>query len=80
MLREQIIVVADIYAAAAGIGRKRMSTIVFNRGAKLDNIADGGDLATGTFERAMLWFSVNWPEGAEWPADIPRPVCAKEAA
>jgi hypothetical protein len=80
MLREQIIVVADLYASAAGIGRKRMSTIVFNRGAKLDDIASGGDLATGTFERAMLWFSIHWPEGADWPEGVPRPVCAEEAA
>lgn len=79
-LREQIIIVADRYALAARIGRKRVSTIVLNRGSKLDDIADGGDLTTGTFERAMLWFSANWPETVEWPADVPRPACFPEAA
>lgn len=79
-LRDQIIVVADTYADALGIGRKRVSTIVLNRGSKLDDIANGGDLATGTFEKAMLWFSDSWPEGAEWPASVPRPIRAKEAA
>ncbi|OWV94245.1 hypothetical protein ATY81_12395 [Rhizobium sp. R72] len=81
-LREQIITLADTYAEASGIGRKRMSTIVFNRGAKLDDIVDGGDLATGTFERALQWFSDNWPEGVAWPdaGPLPRPEPTKEAA
>ncbi|MDX0497998.1 hypothetical protein GOC68_17200 [Sinorhizobium medicae] len=79
-LRQQIIAVADTFAQARGIGRKRVSTLVLNRGSKLDDIAAGGDLATGTFERAMLWLSENWPEGAEWPAGVPRPVLQTEAA
>lgn len=80
MLREQIIVVADRYAEAARIGRKRVSTIVLNRGSKLDDIAEGGDLTTGTFERAMLWFSAHWPDGVNWPSDVPRPIPIQEAA
>ncbi|WP_234896401.1 hypothetical protein [Sinorhizobium meliloti] len=78
-LRQQIITVADTFAEARGIGRKRVSTLVLNRGSKLDDIATGGDLATGTFERAMLWLSENWPEGAEWPSGVPRPIL-REAA
>jgi len=80
MLREQIVVVADRYAEAAGIGRKRVSTIVLNRGSKLDDIARGGDLATGTFERAMRWFSTNWPQDLDWPDGVDRPRSTREAA
>lgn len=72
--REQIVVVADRFADARGIGRKRVSTIVFNRGSKLDDIAGGGDLNTGNFERAMRWFSNEWPCGIEWPEGVPRPA------
>lgn len=80
-LREQLITISDIFAQARGIGRQRLSTIVLNRGSTLDRIADGdSDLTTGTFEKAMLWFSVNWPESVDWPADVPRPVSAEEAA
>lgn len=79
MMREQIIAVADTYGAANGVGRKRVSTIVLNRGSKLDDIAQGGDLTTGTFERAMLWFSVNWPVEHSWPSGVPRPVPHPEA-
>ncbi len=80
-LREQLITVSDIFAQSRGIGRQRLSTIVLNRGSTLDRIAEGNsDLTTGTFEKAMVWFSGNWPDGVEWPAEIPRPVAAEEAA
>lgn len=81
-MKDQIVRIADLYAASAGIGRKRLSTIVFNRGAKLDSIADGGDLATGTFEKAMQWFSDHWPKNLDWPDEVtrPQPVRIPEAA
>lgn len=73
-LRDQLITVADSYAAARSLSRARVSTIVFNAGHALDRIAAGRDLATGNFERAMRWFSDNWPEGAAWPDEVPRPT------
>jgi hypothetical protein len=80
-LREQLITVSDIFAHCRGIGRQRLSTIVLNRGSTLDRIAEGeSDITTGTFEKAMMWFSVNWPDGADWPADVPRPVRTEDQA
>ncbi len=76
-LREQLISISDLFGEAKGIGRQRVSTIVLNRGASLDLIAAGkADLNTGTFERAMHWFSDHWPDGVEWPRDVLRPVPA----
>lgn len=81
-LREQLILISDRYGAARGVGRKRVSTIVLNRGQTLDKIAEGhADVTTSTFEAAMRWFSANWPPEAEWPASVPRPgVTVPEAA
>jgi hypothetical protein len=79
-MREQIVLVADHYATLMGIGRKRVSTIVLSRGSKLDDIAQGGDLTTQIYERAMLFFSRNWPADAEWPEGVDRPVDVSEAA
>ncbi|RVE90097.1 hypothetical protein [Sinorhizobium meliloti] len=79
-LREQLILVSDEFGRARGIGRQRVSTIVLNRGSTLDLLAQSrSDLNTGTFERAMLWFSENWPEGAEWPAGVSRPLVSEAA-
>jgi len=81
-LRERLVRVADVFSAAKGIGRKRVSTIVLNRGSTLDRLAlNESDVTTGTYERAMAWFSAHWPEDAAWPDDVPRPVAkAPEAA
>lgn len=74
LLKDQLLLVADTYAEAAGIGRKRVSTIVLNRGATLDAIAEGrADVTTGTFEKAMLWFSASWPANVAWPEGVTRP-------
>lgn len=80
-LREALITVSDTYGEAMKIGRQRVSTIVLQRGATLQRIADGeADVVTSTFERAMQWFSDNWPEGHDWPGSVPRPTPRLEAA
>ena len=79
-LRDQLITVADTYCTARSLSRSRVSTIVFNAGLALDRIASGRDLTTGNFERAMRWFSENWPEGADWPEAIDRPRVMGDAA
>ncbi len=72
-LRSQLLTVADAYASARKLSRSRVSTIVFNAGLALDRIASGKDLTTGNWERAMRWFSDNWPDGADWPPTVSRP-------
>lgn len=74
-LRSQLVTVSDAYCAATRLSRSRVSTIVLNRGATLDGLAEGrADVTTGTFEKAMRWFLDNWPDGAEWPRDVDMPV------
>ena len=77
-LKGCLLSVADTYALAAGLSRSRVSTIVLNRGATLEAIAAGkADVTTGTYEKAMVWFSTNWPAGAIWPEGIERPAVAQ---
>jgi hypothetical protein len=71
-----LIVITDLFCAARGLSRSRVSTLVFNDGKTLQRIADGGDLNTRSYERALGWFSANWPEGVAWPAGIERPGTA----
>lgn len=73
-LTEQLITVAQAYCDHRRLSLARVSTIVFNEGKKLSAIADGrADLATGRFEKAMRWFSNNWPDGLKWPDAVLRP-------
>jgi hypothetical protein len=72
-LSSQLLRVADAYANARGLSRSRVSTIVFNAGMTLDRLADGKDITTGNYERAMAWFDQNWPTDAGWPVEVNRP-------
>lgn len=80
MLLDQLIAVSNAYCAASRLSRARVATIVFDQGAKLDQIAAGRDIQTRTFEKAMAWFSANWPDGLAWPEGVPRPVVSALAA
>ena len=79
-LTEQLSIVAQAYTKATGKSLARISTLIFNGGGRLDTIIGGGDLNTRSFEKAMGWFSDNWPADMEWPSHIPRPVPSDLAA
>lgn len=34
----------------------------------------GHDITTRRAARIAQWFSDHWPDGLDWPADIPRPA------
>lgn len=79
-LRDKLLHVANLYAMAiktrgrdGRVTLSGISTRIFGDGKTFARIEAGGDLTTGNFERAMRWFSENWPEGAEWPKHINRP-------
>lgn len=72
-LTDQLLTVCNAYCGHVKRSRSRISTIIFSSGDRLDGIAAGKDLKTGSYERAMAWFSANWPEGLAWPEGIERP-------
>lgn len=68
-----LIRLSETYCQAVGLSRSRVSTIVFNDGKTLDRIAAGGDLNTRSYEKAIRWFSENWPADLAWPEGVERP-------
>jgi hypothetical protein len=72
-MTQSLLKLTDAYCEAVGRSRSRLATILFNDGKKLDLIAGGADLTTGSYERAMHWLDENWPEGTPWPKGVDRP-------
>lgn len=73
-LIDQLVSVASAFAEARGLSIARVSTLVFNDGSKIGDLAQGDvDLVTRRHERAMRWFSDNWPDNAVWPEAVARP-------
>lgn len=72
-LKERLLFVAAEYARTRELSVSRVSTLVFRDGKVLDRLAGTADITTSRYEGAMLWFSTNWPDGLDWPAEINRP-------
>lgn len=69
-------------------GRKDLAESTIGRhcaadGAFFSRLREGNTLTVRKYDSVVAWFSENWPEGAEWPADVMRPAkqpTASEAA
>lgn len=61
------------FCGAQGIAESTLSTRLFFDGKRIGSIRAGGDVGARRLERAVQWLSDNWPDGAEWPEDVPRP-------
>ena len=65
----------DRYCAHRRLSDARVSTLIFNDGARIATLRAGtGEIGVKRLARAILWLSENWPDGAEWPSEIPRPT------
>jgi len=63
----------ETYCHISGLAEATVSSRLFNDGKRLSEIRKGADVGVRRIERAVRWLSENWPEGAEWPASVPRP-------
>lgn len=71
--RETVLRLFSIYCAASGRSASRVSTLIWNHGARHRQISCGADMRTHSFEHALRWFSAHWPEHLSWPHGIVRP-------
>lgn len=71
---QHLLTVAEAYRDALGIEDKTVSSRVFDDSKKLTALRSGSDLTVSRFNDALRWFSANWPDDAEWPPSVSRPV------
>ncbi|WP_157014873.1 hypothetical protein [Mesorhizobium xinjiangense] len=69
-----LLAVTGEYIRVTQIKEVTLSFRVFGDSKKLKMLREGADITLGKFNAALLWLSTNWPEGAEWPRDVPRPI------
>lgn len=70
----ELLLIARKYAEIEGVGLSTVSSRVFDDGKKIAAIEAGADIQVRRLERAMQWFSDNWPEGGSWPSSVSRPA------
>jgi hypothetical protein len=64
----------DAYRSATGLSEARVSTLVLGGGKRSAQIRLGSDIGVRRLKGAFSWFADNWPEGADWPHEVPRPA------
>ena len=75
-----LIRVAEVFASARGISLARVATLVRNDGKFFARLARGATCTLRTYDDTLQWFADHWPDGAVWPADVPRPRKAHAVA
>lgn len=76
---QHLLIVADAYRKSLKIEERTVSSRVFGDGKKLAALRSGSDITLSRFNDALRWFSANWPEKAQWPADVARPIVEQAA-
>lgn len=70
---DELLTVARAYAELAGVSLTTVSSRAFDDGKKLGAIEAGADIQSRRLDRALQWFSDNWPAG-DWPETVFRPT------
>jgi hypothetical protein len=79
-LRAHILSLAAAFEQATGSSWRTIGKVAMNDNTFFVRIGRGDGFTIRTFDRILQWFSDNWPENAEWPEGIERPVRTGVAA
>ncbi|MDE0125348.1 MAG: hypothetical protein OXN97_12310 [Bryobacterales bacterium] len=55
------------------MSESRAATLAAGNPCFFSRMRGGGTCTIRTYRRAVQWFSDNWPNGLEWPSDVPHP-------
>ena len=68
------------YAERTGLSAHSVGRYASGSGDFYGRLKRGRDVTTRRAGRVLQWLSDHWPDGLDWPADIPRPSPRKDAA
>lgn len=78
-LTTHLVTLADAYMAKTGMSSATLSERAGGDWQFFDKARDGRlNWRIRTYDRALGWFSSNWPAGLDWPEGVPRPATSSE--
>jgi hypothetical protein len=78
-LRQHLIALAEKFEACTGTAAATIGRRALNDNKVFARLEAGDGFTIRTFDRLTVWFSENWPDGAEWPEALERPTPAAQA-
>jgi hypothetical protein len=77
LLRQNLIDVTGAFREKRPISLVSIGRYAISYGTFLPKVFESGEnfhrFRANEYDRVMLWLSKNWPDGATWPAHVPRP-------
>lgn len=74
MTPEQIVTLAETYAAHRNLKLSTVGVYCANYGGFIPRLQKGGDASSRILRRTAQWFSDNWDADLAWPENIERPT------
>lgn len=69
---DHVLLLVEPFCKARKISESRLSSLIFNDGKRIALLRTGRDITSRRMVDVFQWFSDHWPDGAEWPSDVPR--------
>jgi transposase InsO family protein len=69
-----LLMLLDVYRAHREREESTVGRLCAADGDFFQRLRDGKTLTVRKYDTVVGWFSENWPEGAEWPAAVRRPI------
>lgn len=79
-LAGHLLTLCERFAASRNLGEATVGRHCAADGRFFSRLRDHKTFTLRKYDEVVAWFSENWPEGVAWPASVPRPVRAEEAA
>lgn len=73
-LRHHLVACAAAYAKARDVEMATVGRLAAGDWRFFDRIQAGSSFTARKYDEIIRWFSLNWPEGANWPDETPRPA------
>ena len=80
MISEHLITLVETMSEHVGRSEATLSNKAAGNATLFERLRTGKGCTIRTAQRAVLWFSDNWPADLAWPKDIPRPSKVRNAA
>ena len=65
--RQKFLKLYEAFSAVDPTPKSTVSHRIFGRVTKLQDVIDGADMLTGSYDKARQYFSENWPAGIDRP-------------
>lgn len=73
-LKQHLLSLSAAYAAATGMKPTAIWIAVLNDRAFPSRLKSDKTITLRTYDRAVQWFSDNWPADLDWPSEVQRPA------